>query len=63
MKKLEEKASELNIKSLILETSNILVAAVNLYQKLGCQLIENFGQYAGIPASVGMRKKIKGETN
>ena len=61
MKKLEEKAAEQNIQSLILETSNILVAAVNLYRGLGYQVIENFGQYAGMPASVCLRKAIQAE--
>lgn len=55
---LEEKAKEKGYKSLILETGNILAAAFAMYKNLGYDIIENYGQYAGMSESVCMRKEL-----
>ena len=42
----------------ILETGHLQKDAIGLYQKLGYDVIENFGQYAGVENSVCMKKII-----
>ncbi len=56
---LENWARELGCTSCILETSNKLENAIALYEKLGYEVTENFGQYIGVESSVCMKKIIK----
>ncbi|WP_236354844.1 GNAT family N-acetyltransferase [Konateibacter massiliensis] len=42
----------------ILETGNVLKDAIRLYQKMGYKAIPNYGQYADIPESLCMQKKL-----
>jgi hypothetical protein len=42
----------------ILETGYLQKDAIALYTKLGYEVIENFGQYAGVCTSVCMQKTI-----
>ena len=56
---LEVWAKEENYKTSILETGNLQHDAIGLYQKLGYEITENFGQYTGLTTSVCMKKSIK----
>ena len=47
-----------NYKSLILETGKPLMAAVNLYLKIGFTQIDNYGQYKGLESSICMKKEL-----
>ena len=58
MKQLEEKAKEQGFHQLILETGNLLSQAMGLYNRLGFEVIENYGQYKNMNESVCMRKNI-----
>ena len=42
----------------ILETGYMQKDAIGLYQKLGYQITENFGQYIGIENSVCLKKNL-----
>jgi GNAT superfamily N-acetyltransferase len=42
----------------ILETGYLQKDAIGLYQKLGYEITENFGQYIGVENSVCMKKNI-----
>lgn len=42
----------------ILETGDVLVEATSLYRKSGYKVIPNYGQYADMPESVCMQKKL-----
>ena len=55
---LEAWAKEENYTTSILETGFMQVDAIGLYQKLGYQITENFGQYSGVANSVCMKKII-----
>jgi len=55
---LEQWATELNYKKCILETGKKQPEAIRLYKKNGYQLIQNYGQYAGIENSVCFEKEI-----
>ena len=55
---LEIWAKEENYTTSILETGFLQVDAIGLYQKLGYQITENFGQYIGVANSVCMKKNI-----
>ena len=55
---LEQKARENGYKKLILETGNLLEAAINLYINCGYVIIENYGQYINMPESVCMMKEL-----
>jgi Acetyltransferases len=55
---LEKWAKEQKFVYSILETGIKQYEAINLYNKLGYEIIENFGQYMGNTNSVCMRKKI-----
>ena len=55
---LEAWAKEENYTTSILETGFLQVDAIGLYQKLGYQITENFGQYTGVANSVCMRKNL-----
>jgi putative acetyltransferase len=56
---LEAWAKEENYTASILETGFMQLDAIGLYKKLGYEVIENFGQYAGVENSVCMRKDLK----
>ncbi len=56
---LELWAKEENYTATILETGYLQKDAIGLYQKLGYEIIDNFGQYIGVENSVCMKKIIK----
>ncbi|MGV3697126.1 GNAT family N-acetyltransferase [Flavobacterium sp.] len=56
---LENWAREEGYKVSLLETGHKQIDAIGLYQKMGYQVTENFGQYVGIDNSVCMRKNLK----
>lgn len=56
MQALEQKAHENGYSKLILETGNILKAAMKLYAGIGYEIIENYGQYEDMPESICMAK-------
>lgn len=58
MGRLEEKAKRQGYQKLILETGRPLKEAFGLYQKLGFDMIENYGQYRCMCDSICMSKKI-----
>ena len=49
MLELERIARELGATSLVLQTGNLQIEAITLYEKLGYLPIERFGLYAPIP--------------
>lgn len=55
---LEQKARENGYKKLILETGNLLKAAMHLYIDIGYVIIENYGQYKNLPGSICMMKEL-----
>jgi GNAT superfamily N-acetyltransferase len=55
---LELWAKEENYKVSILETGFLQHDAIGLYQKLGYEITENFGQYIGVDNSICMKKII-----
>jgi GNAT superfamily N-acetyltransferase len=55
---LELWAKEDNYKVSILETGFLQHDAIGLYQKLGYEITENFGQYIGVDNSICMKKII-----
>ena len=58
LNQLELWAKEEGYSVAILETGHLQKDAIGLYQKLGYDVIENFGQYAGVENSVCMKKII-----
>lgn len=58
MEMLELSAREKGYTYFILETSELFVQAINLYQSIGYEMIENYGQYAGMSDSVCMKKTL-----
>ena len=58
IKELEEEARTQGFKTMILETLYRQVEAINLYQKVGFEIIENYEPYVGLANSVCMRKSI-----
>ncbi|HEX3039515.1 MAG TPA: GNAT family N-acetyltransferase [Caproiciproducens sp.] len=54
----EQRAKEKGYVRLILETGVPLAAAVKLYQRMGYQRIENYGQYRDMKDSICMAKDI-----
>jgi GNAT superfamily N-acetyltransferase len=56
---LEHWAKEEGYTIAILETGHLQKDAIGLYQKLGYQITENFGQYIGVENSVCMKKILK----
>ncbi|MCH2045209.1 MAG: GNAT family N-acetyltransferase [Saprospiraceae bacterium] len=48
-----------NCKSIVLETGVRMPEAMQLYQKMGYQIVPNFPPYIGLPHSICMRKLIK----
>lgn len=55
---LENWAIEENYSMAILETGMELKDAISLYQKMGYQVIENYGQYSGVENSICMKKQL-----
>jgi putative acetyltransferase len=55
---LEKWAVEKNYRYAVLETSIHFSTARNLYTSQGYEIIPNYGQYAGLPESVCMKKKL-----
>ena len=58
MQALEEKALAEGYLKAILETGNLLKPAMALYRDIGYEVIDNYGQYANMPESVCMAKKL-----
>ena len=58
LNQLELWAKEEGYSVAILETGHLQKDAIGLYQKLGYQVIENCGQYAGVENSICMKKII-----
>lgn len=58
MELLEKSAKEKGYMYLILESSELLIAAMRLYYNRGFQVIPNYGQYKDMPDSICMKKKI-----
>ena len=56
---LEKWATELSYEKCILETGKRQSEAIALYKKNGYQLIQNYGQYAGIENSQCFEKEMK----
>jgi len=59
MQALEQRAIEAGYYKLILETGNSLKPAIVLYRNLGYEIIENYGEYEGMPESVCMAKPLR----
>jgi len=59
LEQLEVWANELKYGTCILETGNKQKEAVTLYQKLGYEVIPNYGQYEKVESSICMQKKLK----
>lgn len=55
---LELWAKEEGYQFAILETGYLQKDAIGLYQKLGYEIIDNFGQYIGVENSVCMKKSL-----
>lgn len=55
---LELWAKEEGYKFAILETGYLQKDAIGLYQKLGYEITENFGQYIGVENSICMKKSL-----
>jgi putative acetyltransferase len=55
---LENWASELGFNECVLETGKKQPEAIALYQKVGYQIIPNYGQYIGVNSSVCMAKSL-----
>jgi len=58
VRRLEAKAKMKGYKWCILETGKPLEAACHVYQKAGYKVIPNYGQYACMPNSICMERKI-----
>lgn len=58
IRRLEAKAKIKGFRWCILETGKPLEAACHLYAKAGYQVIDNYGQYLDMPASICMQHKI-----
>ncbi len=58
MKALEKRAFDKEYKKLILETGLLLKEAMGLYTAAGFHVIENYGPYINMPASVCMEKNL-----
>ncbi|OOV18298.1 GNAT family N-acetyltransferase [Flavobacterium sp. LM4] len=58
IKEVESKAIEQGFKMLILETLYKQLEAINLYQKMGFEIIENYEPYVGLTNSICMSKNI-----
>jgi GNAT superfamily N-acetyltransferase len=58
LKELEAEAKNQGFKVLILETLYKQIEAINLYQKTGFRIVENYEPYIGLSNSVCMSKSI-----
>lgn len=58
MTELTATAKRQGYNALILETGRPLEAAIRLYESIGFEVIENYGQYKSLPDSVCMKKEI-----
>lgn len=58
MELLENDAREKGYRCLVLESGELLVAAMALYRKTGYEIIPNYGQYKDMPDSVCMKKRL-----
>ncbi len=58
MELLENAARKQGYRYLILESGELLVAAMALYRKIGYKVIPNYGQYRDMPDSICMKKKL-----
>lgn len=58
MRQLEERARAKGYQKLVLETGAVLKEAYHLYQKLGYELIENYGPYRCMCGSICMSKSL-----
>lgn len=58
VRRLEAKAKIMGYKWCILETGKPLEAACHVYKKAGYKIIPNYGQYADMPHSICMERKI-----
>ena len=55
---LETWAHELGFRTMILETGNLQTAAIAMYTRAGYHVIDPFGPYVDMPASICMRKAL-----
>lgn len=58
MKRIEERAKVKGYKKLVLETGELFISALKLYQSLDYHIIENYGQYKCMSESVCMSKDL-----
>ena len=58
IKELETEARKQGFKTMILETLYKQIEAINLYQKVGFEIVENYEPYIGLTNSVCMSKSI-----
>lgn len=58
LRELETWAKELGYEKCILETGKKQPEAIHVYSKSGYKIVENYGQYAGVPNSVCFEKKL-----
>lgn len=58
VRRLEADAKMKGYSYCILETGEPMKAAIQMYQKLGYKVIENYGQYVDMPDSICMQRKI-----
>lgn len=58
LRRLEADARIAGFRYAVLETGELLTAAMALYQKAGYKIIPNYGQYADMPESICMSRKI-----
>lgn len=58
LRRLEADARIAGFRFAVLETGELLTAAMALYQKADYKIIPNYGQYADMPESVCMSRKI-----
>ncbi|QOG03713.1 GNAT family N-acetyltransferase [Flavobacterium sp. MDT1-60] len=58
IKELENEAKNQGFETMILETLYKQIEAINLYQKVGFEIVENYEPYEGLTNSVCMSKSI-----
>lgn len=58
IKELEEEARTQGFETIVLETLYKQIEAINLYQKVGFEIVENYEPYVGLTNSVCMSKNI-----
>jgi putative acetyltransferase len=58
LEELERWVCKKNFSAAILETGINQTEAINLYKGFGYKIIENYGQYAGMPNSICMKKVL-----